>query len=171
MVFIDELTRVASSLPEECVSHGLFEQIPLAPDSDEFKSAAKRFWDANLPELELVTIYKIKAPHLESHYNAHKIQLLNQYKRHKAITDALEREVFHGTKELVTSKILAGGFDPKFGSLDANRAVYGFGCYFAPDLKKSSHDTYAEPNEDGHKFVFIANLLVGATFNVLLATL
>lgn len=144
----------------------LFEQIPLDPDSDEYEGVAKRVSEANLYNTELVGIYKTKAPHLENKYNIHKRQLKNQYLLHKEILGALECEVFHGTPQGVTTKILSGGFNPKFGAQDPARAVYGQGCYFARQLAKSAHDDYAQPNEDGHKFVFVVRLLAGATFLV-----
>lgn len=165
--FVDELTRVANTLPPDCVSHEQYMKIAIDPASDDYKSVSKRFTDAKLPDMELVCIYKIKAPHLETKFNAHKNQLKNQYKLHKEIKNALEREVvFHGTSQKIVTKILAGGFNPKFGAQDPERTMHGQGCYFARDLVLSAHDHYSVPNEDGHKFIFIARLLTGATFNV-----
>ena len=96
----------------------------------------------------------------------HKDQLKNQYSFYPEITKELERDVFHGTSEAITSKILAGGFNPIFCSQAPERTVHGKGCYFARDISYSAQNRYAAPNEDGHKFVFIARLLIGAIFNV-----
>ena len=127
--------------------------------------------DAKIPDMELVSIYMTKAPYLEKKFITHKNQLTNQYRKlYPEIFKSLEREVFHGTKQDVTTKILAGGFNPKFGSQDPGRTVYGQGCYFARDLSLSAHDRYAVPNEDGQKFVFIVRLLTGATFKVFYLT-
>lgn len=165
-VFVDELTSIANTLPPECRFQELYKQIPIDQDSDEYESASKLFTDAKLTEMELVCIYKTKAPHLEKKFIAHKDQLKNQYTLHPEISDALEREVFHGTQQVITTKILTGGFNPKFGAQDPGRTVYGQGCYFARDLRTSAHDDYSVPNEDGLKFVFVVRLLAGATFKV-----
>ena len=165
-VFLDEQTCVAHNLPKECVCRGLYEQNPLDPNSNEYKNVAKTFTDAKIPDVELVKVMKIKAPHLESKFKAHRRQLSNQYFNHEQILASLEREVFHGTQQIFTTKILASGFNPKFGSQDAERTWHGQGCYFARDLSYSALDRYSTTNVEKQKFVFIVRLLVGAKFSV-----
>ena len=173
-VFLEELTTVAATLPKEFVLRELYEQIPLEAGSADYADAAQYFTDAKLlnsnqkldTKLELVKIFKIKAPHLQAKYNAHKIQLKNQYFFDDNLLGSLEREVFHGTQQMFTTKILAGGFNPKFGSQDNDRCWHGQGCYFARELAYSSDERYSKANVEGHKFVFVVRLLVGATFEV-----
>ena len=165
-MFLDEQTCVAHRLPKDCVCRGLYEQNPLDPNTDEYKKIAKKFADAKIPNVDLVKVMKIKTPYLAKKFKAHKNQLHNQYFDYEEILTSLEREVFHGTQQMLTTKILAGGFNPKFGSQDADRTYFGQGCYFARDLSYSANDRYSVPNVEKHKFVFIVRLLVGATFNV-----
>ena len=165
-VFLDELTCVAHNLPNKCVCRELYQQNQLDPNYNEYKKVAKTFTDAKIPDVELVKVMKIKAPHLESKFKAHRHQLHNQYFNHDEILASLERDVFHGTQQMLTTKILAGGFNPKFGTQDAERTWHGQGCYFARDLLYSALDRYSSPNVENHKFVFITRLLVGAKFSV-----
>ena len=166
-VFVEELTCVAARLPDGCVCRQLYDQLLMASDSDEYKSAEERLTAAKLDgKFKLAKVLKIRAPHLEAKYGIHKAQLQNQYFEHEAILSSLEREVFHGTTQMSTTKILARGFDPKFGSQVRDRTYFGQGCYFASDLSYSADDRYSVPNAEGHKFVFIVRLLVGATFKV-----
>ena len=166
-VFVDELTRVAARLPDGCVFRQLYDQLLLAAASDEYRSAENRLTTAKLAaKFKLAKVFQIRAPHLEAKYNIHKAQLQNQYFGHEAILSSLEREVFHGTPQMSTTKILARGFDPKCGSQVPDRTYFGQGCYFASDLSYSVDERYSVPNTEGHKFVFVVRLLVGATFKV-----
>ena len=166
-VFVYELTSVAAKLPDGCVCRQLYEQLLLDADSDEYRSAENRLTTAKLAaQFKLAKVLRIRAPYLEAKYNIHKAQLQNQYFGHEAILSSLEREVFHGTPQMSTTKILARGFDPKFGSQVWARTFFGQGCYFARDLSYSVDDRYSVPNAEGYKFVFVVHLLVGAKFKV-----
>ena len=132
--FLLELTELAHSLPKSCVSRPIYQKIEVPADASEYKTAEHYVTTGKVPHLELVKVYKIKAPHLEAKFNCHRSLLMNQYYDHQSILEALERDVFHGTQEDITTKILARGFDPKFGSLDPKRAKFGQGCYFARDI-------------------------------------
>ena len=164
--YLVELTDVARTLPPQWVRRELYEKIEILPATDEYKNAERYVLNGRIPHLELVKVFKIRAPHLETKFNCHREQLWNQYFEHQDILDNFELDVFHGTKEQLTTKILARGFDPKFGSLDLKRSKFGQGCYFARSIAYSAQDRFSMLNEDNLKFVFVARLLVGATFPV-----
>ena len=141
----------------------------LVQGSVEYNKAAARFKNANLPpDMTLVKAYQIKAWNLKSKYKVHKDEMLNKYFYYPNIQSNIQREVFHGTKELNAKQILAEGFNPAFSSRNPKDSLYGQGCYFARDLSYSVEDGYSEPNANGLKFVFVVQLLVGATFKVLI---
>ena len=165
--YLKELTDVARTLPPQWVKRELYEKIEIQPATDEYKTAERYVLNGRIPHLELVKVFKIRAPYLEEKFNTHRQQLQNQYFDHQDILDRLEFDVFHGTQEPLTTKILARGFDPKFGSQDPKRSKLGQGCYFARNIAYSAEDRFAVPNQlDNLKFVFVARLLVGAIFPV-----
>lgn len=165
--FLAELTIVAHTLPQGCVNRTIYEKIKVPPTAAEYYTAEKYVLSGKVPQLELVRVYKIRAPFLEAKFNCHRNHLKNQYIDRQDILDALERDVFHGTQEETTTKILSRGFDPKFGSKDPKRAKFGQGCYFARDIAYSADDRFSVPTvPEGLKFVFVVRLLVGAIFPV-----
>ena len=169
LLFQKEFKRMVINLnlPRRCVQKVLLEKILLVQGSDEYKKAASRFKIANLPpSMTLVEMYQIKARNLKRKYNYHKDDMLNNYVNHPNIQCNIERDVFHGTKEFNAMQILDEGFNPAFSSRNPGDTVYGQGCYFARDLSYSADDDYSVPNAKGLKFVFVVQLLVGATFRV-----
>lgn len=164
----EELKRVAINLrlPKNSINKVLFGKNLLDPRTSKWAEAAKRFEQADLPNMVLLEVYEIYAWKLQQNYLVHKRFLQNQYSEHTNILNRLERVVYHGTKELNVMKILADGFNPIFASREPEHAAFGQGCYFARDLSYSAGDDFSKPNKFGHKFVFIVRLLVGATFTV-----
>ena len=56
----------------------LYDQLLVATNSDEYRSAAKRVADAKLAaHFKLAKVFRIRSPHLEAKYNIHKAQLQN----------------------------------------------------------------------------------------------
>lgn len=158
---------MARALPIGCVRRPLYEKIEVPPATDDYKTAERYVLNGRVPHLELVNVYKIRAPFLEMKFNCHREQLQNQYSGKQEILDKLEEEVFHGTQEQFTTRILNRGFDPKFGSQDPIRTQLGQGCYFARSIAYSAEDRFSVPyGPDKLKFIFVARLLVGATFPV-----
>lgn len=92
--------------------------------------------------------------------------MINKYSEHSKILQNLERELFHGTREEIANQILDEGFNPAFSSRKPENGRYGQGGYFARDLRYSADDSFAEQNDIGHKFVIVAQILVGATLKV-----
>lgn len=79
--------------------------------------------------------------------------------------DAFVRKirVFHGTSETVVPMIVESGVDPLQSHIGPNGSWYGKGSNFAADSSYSRDDKFAKPNAVGHKFMFVARLLVGRT--------
>ena len=74
-----------------------------------------------------------------------------------------ERFLYHGTKRSNVENINAKGFDRSYSG--AHATLYGKGSYFARNLSYSAHYSPVDTNS-GHKFVYVARVLVSRHFCV-----
>lgn len=68
-----------------------------------------------------------------------------------------ERTLFHGTTPDLAKVIEHQNLDPRLSG--TNGTLYGKGTYFA--VESSYSDSYAEKDDDGHKFMFMVDVLTG----------
>lgn len=65
--------------------------------------------------------------------------------------------LFHGTTPDLAKVIEKESLDPR--TCGQNGTIYGKGTYFA--MHSSYSDNYSQEDENGHKFMFLAKVLVG----------
>ncbi|XP_075904598.1 poly(ADP-ribose) polymerase family member 14-related sequence 1 isoform X2 [Nelusetta ayraudi] len=70
-----------------------------------------------------------------------------------------DKQLFHGTNEETIPIINERGFNRSYAG--KNAACYGNGSYFAVKASYSAQDTYAKPNPNGEKFVYVCRVLSG----------
>ncbi|CAE1154955.1 PARP10_14_15 [Acanthosepion pharaonis] len=80
-----------------------------------------------------------------------------RYKNNIQNGKTTERKLWHGTSHECIDSIIRYGFDWRL----AQRKVYGQGCYFAVNANYSNQDTYAAPNRNGEKCMFLAFVVAG----------
>ncbi|XP_026707999.1 poly [ADP-ribose] polymerase 14-like [Athene cunicularia] len=71
----------------------------------------------------------------------------------------IEKLLFHGTSASSLTTINCSGFNRGFAG--KNAAVIGNGTYFAVDASYSAQDTYAIPDMNGRKYMYLARVLTG----------
>lgn len=70
-----------------------------------------------------------------------------------------EKQLFHGTSEETIPIINERGFNRSYAG--KNAACFGNGSYFAVKASYSANDTYAKPNPNGEKFMYVCRVLTG----------
>lgn len=100
-------------------------------------------------------------------YAVKKIAVLNREKGYdpssvesKFIRGSNSDWLFHGTNLDVLPKIVQQGFNRSF--CGKNATFYGKGVYFARDSAYSVKPHYAIPDSDGHQYMFLTRVVVGA---------
>uniref|UniRef100_A0A8C9SP92 Poly [ADP-ribose] polymerase n=1 Tax=Scleropages formosus TaxID=113540 RepID=A0A8C9SP92_SCLFO len=70
-----------------------------------------------------------------------------------------ERRLFHGTSQATIEHINNHGFNRSYAG--KNAAAFGNGTYFAVAASYSASSTYAVPDAQGHKHVYLCRVLTG----------
>lgn len=134
----------------------IFQQVEIKLSDPEYVAAARLFTVKGT----LHHIYRIQNPTLFTQFTAEKLKMHQVYANHEWNSRLLplnERLLYHGTKRENVKDINMNGFDRSY----ANAAVYGFGSYFARDMSYSAEIRFSPPDTAGHKYVYVARVLVG----------
>lgn len=126
-------------------------KAPLHPKSHEYRITAHKFTSTGGRD-NIIKIERIQNEFLYKQYIAKKAEVTKKMERSGKL---VERKLFHGTDE--DEKIILHGFDRSFAG--KNATVYGRGVYFAATARYS--DSYALPNINGHRRVFLADVITG----------
>ncbi|XP_078482956.1 protein mono-ADP-ribosyltransferase PARP15-like [Ciona intestinalis] len=106
------------------VSKGTTEMKRLASDSKEYNAVVAAFQKSNPPVNKIVLIERIQNPSLYKQYEGKREAMVD-----KVQNSVIERELFHGTTEEASNKIINNYFNRSYAGKHATS--YGEGVYFA----------------------------------------
>ncbi|MGH0139675.1 UNVERIFIED_CONTAM: hypothetical protein FKN15_069913 [Acipenser sinensis] len=132
-----------------------FEIIVLAPNSEEFLKISKEFVKScNPSNVEVVQIERIQ--HLKQ-WQSYAVRKQTLDRKYPKATN--ERILYHGTTKDICQRINKTGFNRSFCGRNATR--FGQGTYFAKEASYSCHNSYSNPDEKGHKYIYRARVITG----------
>ncbi|KAM4626273.1 protein mono-ADP-ribosyltransferase PARP14-like isoform 2-T2 [Discoglossus pictus] len=126
--------------------------VPLNPGLTEYVDVQRQF--ANTCNMRIIKIERIQNKALWQNYQIKKLSMDN-----KNGNTNNEKRLFHGTPPNTVKTINCNGFNRSFAGMNA--AVIGNGTYFAVNANYSSHNTYSKPDANGHKYMYLAQVLTG----------
>ncbi|NXG68991.1 PAR15 polymerase, partial [Baryphthengus martii] len=127
--------------------------VNLKPSRQEYLEVRNRF-QKTCPKFVIEKIERIQNPFLWQTYQIKKESLCTKNKNQNN-----EKLLFHGTAPSSLSTINYNGFNRGFAG--KNAAVIGNGTYFAVDASYSAQDTYARPDLNGRRYMYLARVLTG----------
>ncbi|XP_051015744.1 protein mono-ADP-ribosyltransferase PARP10 isoform X2 [Acomys russatus] len=129
----------------------------LEENSKEFQDVVQAFYntlDAAQNRICIVRVDRVSHPLLQQQYQLHRERLVQCCQQRP-----VEQVLYHGTSESAVLDICTHGFNRSFcGRIGT---LYGQGVYFAKRASLSVLDRYSPPNAEGHKAVFVAQVLTG----------
>ncbi|XP_041120245.1 protein mono-ADP-ribosyltransferase PARP14 [Polyodon spathula] len=136
-----------------------FEIIVLAPNSEEFLKISNEFVkscnsSSNKNNVEVVQIERIQ--HLKQ-WQSYAVKKQTLDRKYPKATN--ERILYHGTTKDICQRINKTGFNRSFCGRNATR--FGQGTYFAKEAYYSCHNSYSNPDEKGHKYIYRARVITG----------
>ncbi|XP_033899512.3 protein mono-ADP-ribosyltransferase PARP14-like [Acipenser ruthenus] len=136
-----------------------FEIIVLAPNTKEFLKISKEFVkscnsSSNKNNVEVVQIERIQ--HLKQ-WQSYAVRKQTLDRKYPKATN--ERILYHGTTKDICQRINKTGFNRSFCGRNATR--FGQGTYFAKEASYSCHNSYSNPDENGHKYIYRARVITG----------
>ncbi|MGH0128784.1 UNVERIFIED_CONTAM: hypothetical protein FKN15_046596 [Acipenser sinensis] len=136
-----------------------FEIIVLAPNSEEFLKISREFVkscnsSSNKNNVEVVQIERIQ--HLKQ-WQSYAVRKQTLDRKYPKATN--ERILYHGTTKDICQRINKTGFNRSFCGRNATR--FGQGTYFAKEASYSCHNSYSNPDEKGHKYIYRARVITG----------
>lgn len=146
-----------NNLSEQGLKEPLGRLEALEENSKEFQDVVRAFYDtldAAHSKICIVRVERVSHPLLQQQYQLHRERLMQRCQQHP-----VEQVLYHGTSESAVLDICAHGFNRSF--CGRNGTLYGQGVYFAKRASLSVLDRYSPPNAEGHKAVFVAQVLTG----------
>ncbi|KAL4635573.1 poly ADP-ribose polymerase 14-like [Arapaima gigas] len=135
--------------------------VPLSPTSEEYQKISNEFLQScqnftrnNNKTIQVIQIRRIQNTEQWQRYAVRKQAVDKKYPNKKN-----EQILYHGTAKDICQKINTNGFNRSFCGRNATK--YGHGTYFAREAYYSCHDSYSNPDENGHKFIYRARVLTG----------
>ncbi|XP_029140550.1 protein mono-ADP-ribosyltransferase PARP14 [Protobothrops mucrosquamatus] len=127
--------------------------VPLQPTAGEYKNIEKIF-RIGCPTFTIEKIERVQNPYLWQAYQVKKKQIDTQNGHGNN-----EKILFHGTPFSTVVPIYQTGFNRSYAG--KNAAVIGNGTYFAVCSNYSAQDTYAPPDANGRKYMYVGRVLTG----------
>lgn len=146
-----------TNLSEQGLKEPLGRLEALEENSEEFQDVVRAFYntlDAAHSRICIVRVERVSHPLLQQQYQLHRERLMQCCQQRP-----VEQVLYHGTSESAVPDICAHGFNRSF--CGRNGTLYGNGVYFAKHASLSVLDRYSPPNAEGHKAVFVAQVLTG----------
>lgn len=146
-----------NNLSEQGLKEPMGRLEALEENSKEFQDVVRAFYDtldAAHSRICIVRVERVSHPLLQQQYQLHRERLMQRCQQHP-----VEQVLYHGTSESAVLDICAHGFNRSF--CGRNGTLYGQGVYFAKRASLSVLDRYSPPNAEGHKAVFVAQVLTG----------
>lgn len=146
-----------NNLSEQGLKEPLGRLETLEENSKEFQDVVRAFYDtldAAHSKICIVRVERVSHPLLQQQYQLHRERLMQRCQQ-----QPVEQVLYHGTSESAVLDICAHGFNRSF--CGRNGTLYGQGVYFAKRASLSVLDRYSPPNAEGHKAVFVAQVLTG----------
>ncbi|XP_019378093.1 PREDICTED: poly [ADP-ribose] polymerase 14-like isoform X2 [Gavialis gangeticus] len=131
--------------------------VQLKPEMKEYEDVQKRFQET-CASFKIEKIERIQNPYYWKAY-----QIKKEEMNTKNGNTNNERLLFHGTTSNSLTAINFKGFNRSYAGMNA--ANFGNGTYFAVHASYSAHDTYSKPDANGKKYMYLAQVLVGAYCN------
>ena len=129
-------------------------------DYSDFGEARQLFLSLWCSGRKLHHIYRVENPALYKQYIAEKRKMDERAEFCNEAQFRHELYLYHGTNVKSIPNINEYGFDRSYAG--ANATQFGHGSYFARDLRYSVQATYSPVDPTtGHKFVYVARVLVG----------
>ncbi|XP_051872954.1 protein mono-ADP-ribosyltransferase PARP10 isoform X2 [Pristis pectinata] len=138
------------------MASGCVELVQVNETTEEYTKMTAHFFKTlkdRHDKIKIIKVEKVNNPLLYQQYMLKKASMV-------ATQSDVERVLYHGTSEESAKEIYTHGFNRSF--CGKNAAVYGQGVYFAASSIVSVDNQYSPPNPDGHKFVFVVNVLTGS---------
>jgi len=130
-----------------------FHLVSLSSFSSEYRTVESEVQRTSQGKInQIVNIERIQNPQLYMTYMIRKQAMEKREKLHEC-----ERSLFHGTTKESSEAINHHGFSRSYAGTHA--AAYGNGNYFA--VNSSYSVSYAKPNIFGHRYMYLAKVLVG----------
>uniref|UniRef100_A0A8C6Y4L2 Poly [ADP-ribose] polymerase n=1 Tax=Naja naja TaxID=35670 RepID=A0A8C6Y4L2_NAJNA len=127
--------------------------VPLHSAGQEYKDVEKIF-RIGCPTFTIEKIERVQNPYLWQAYQVKKKQIETQNGHENN-----EKVLFHGTPHSTLVPIYQTGFNRSYAG--KNAAMIGNGTYFAVNSNYSALDTYATPDQNGRKYMYVARVLTG----------
>ncbi|XP_048340457.1 protein mono-ADP-ribosyltransferase PARP14 [Sphaerodactylus townsendi] len=147
--------KLLHGLPKnwEDMNGALVKSVALQPSTPEYKEVEQKF-QATCHMQKIEKIERIQNPYLWQSYKVKKEEMNNKNGHGNN-----EKVLFHGTPSSAIIPINQTGFDR--GYAGKNAAMIGNGTYFAVNANYSAQDTYATPDPNGRKCMYLARVLTG----------
>ncbi|KAI4878324.1 hypothetical protein NFI96_031569 [Prochilodus magdalenae] len=151
---VDQRDVRSEPLPShwEDMKGSFVKRVPVKPGSQEYTDVENEFRKTGLNN-QILNIERVQSETLWRSYMIQK-KHLDEKNKHKNN----ERKLFHGTSSENIDKIDDRGFNRSYAGMHG--AAYGNGAYFAVDPSYSDRG-YAKPDRLGHKWMYLARVLVG----------
>ncbi|KAJ8393744.1 hypothetical protein AAFF_G00056590 [Aldrovandia affinis] len=122
--------------------------------SKDFVQSCQAFVQQTGKNIKVVQIQRIQHQEQWRRYAVSKQAVEKKYPNNK-----IEQVLYHGTTKDICQKINKNGFNRSF--CGRNATMYGSGTYFAKDAAYSCHDSYSNPDTNGVKYMYRAQVLTG----------
>ncbi|XP_013401660.1 poly [ADP-ribose] polymerase 14 isoform X2 [Lingula anatina] len=104
---------------------------------------------------QIIKVQRIQNPSMFQKYSVQKAHMEATAKAGTIV----ERVLWHGTSEDTLPSINKYGFNRSY--CGKNATVFGNGVYFAVNASYSAQNTYARPNANGYKHLYLCRVLTG----------
>ncbi|XP_063302106.1 protein mono-ADP-ribosyltransferase TIPARP-like [Pelobates fuscus] len=134
----------------------IHERVLLDCEEQEFQEVYSYF-HKTVPEAEflILGIYRLQNYFQWQKYDSKRMYMTQRLA--KTEVDHVERHLFHGTEPALVEAICRQNFDTRVST--RNGRSFGHGCYFATQASYSLF--YSTADARGHRFMFLAKVLVG----------
>ena len=134
------------------------QQVEMRQTDSDYSVATKLFTLSGSSSLH--RIFRIQNPTLYAQFEAEKTKMDKLYAgQWRYRSSSIEWTLYHGTDSGTLAKINGNGFDRRY--CGKNATWFGQGSYFARDMAYSAQARYSPPDRMGHKWVYVARVLVG----------
>uniref|UniRef100_UPI00398F1251 protein mono-ADP-ribosyltransferase PARP14-like n=1 Tax=Pristiophorus japonicus TaxID=55135 RepID=UPI00398F1251 len=129
--------------------------VPLQRDTPEFNKVAKKFrLSCQNVFVDIIEVERIQNRKLWQSYSVKKETV---QRKNPGLN--IEQILYHGTTKEISQKVNKTGFNRNF--CGRNATAYGKGTYFALNASYSCDTKYSNPDSDGCKYIYQAQVITG----------
>ncbi|KAI8490328.1 positive regulation of interleukin-4-mediated signaling pathway, partial [Branchiostoma belcheri] len=143
-----------------------YKEVDLQPTTDEYKKVHDEFMKSvviasggyyAVPTAQVLKIQRIQNAALWKQYMVKKKKMEQDNAKS---TQPVERILYHGTPAAPVPSINLTGFNRSYSGRNVG-TLLGNGVYFATTASLSAADQYAQPDANGHRYMYMARVLSG----------